>query len=386
MRYFSALPRRFLRTGLPVALAVFTLALTGCYTQLQTMEADRGPVADQYDDDTYSDDVQYTGEQYADAQYADDYSSHDPQYVALRSLYERRYDAGISYFNYRRSVRDLGYWSGSYGGLFFADPLWSSYIPEHRFHRLYLGYQFGDPFLYEPYFLRFYNLHFPYGYGHGFYNPFHYGSSFHLSFNFGWPYGYGYRPYGYGYGYGANRYYSDYFYGRGAYYGGWRYDAPGVIRPRRDNYKPRTVIVDRAGASRGRTLDGAQGDDRTVVIDRAPRSRGATAVGDRTEEARTGRTVRVPRRVEVPERTRRTPDRASVWDRIRRAHEDRGDRYERPERTRRTPKHERPERTRRTPSRTRTERSRSPRVERSSESRSSRGSERSSRSRSGRDG
>ena len=192
---WNSLPMQFGIVG------VMLLGLTGCYTQLATVEHRTS----RYDEPDYVE-----VEEHEDHVVVHNYYDTDPYYEDVyRPTTYRRYFSRY----YSRPFYDSYFW----------DPYYSSF---------HVGFYANPHYYWDPY-----------------YDPY---AAFHIGFYFGPFYAdrYWSRPYHYGW---APRY----AYSRLGYYGGWRYDSPYVIIRDTRDYEPRRATIGR-GDVRSR-------DGRTVI-------------------------------------------------------------------------------------------------------------------------
>ena len=239
--------------------ALLMFSLTGCYTQLATVE--------------HSDRTSASEEPVEEAYYGD--SEED----AVWNLYEARRDGLVSRETYRDQLRLLGqihygdpwYYEAIFGDPFFNDPRYGIGISRVRYHfafnrleRLYYygGYGFYNPFFYDPFF----------------HDPFFHGARFTLSLGFGFG---RYRPYSSYY-----RFYSGVLYPRyryGGYYGGYYsgYSGRYFARSSRRSYQPRGATVGRRTAETRTVRTANRGSDGTNTIGRS-----STATRTRTVQGR----------------------------------------------------------------------------------------------------
>jgi len=228
-------------------VALLILGLTGCYTQLATVE---------HQDKTVASDEPVEEVYYGD-------SKED----AVWDLYEARRDGLIGRETYRDQLRLLGqihygdpfHYEAIFGDPFFNDPRFDTYMSRARysfaFNRLNHLYYHG---------------------GYGFYDPFFYGSRFSVGIHFG--YNYHHSNY--------YRFYSGVLYPRyryGGYYGGYYsgYSGRYFARSPRRNYQPRGATIGRqmVDARTVRTVN--RGSDGTNTIGRS-----STTARTRTVQSR----------------------------------------------------------------------------------------------------
>ena len=267
MRSIPPIMKRLaIRGGQLFAMAVLLVGLTGCYTQLATVDNQGRPSSSEREYQSYEDEAY--------------------------GAYEDRYYGRIDRSEYRVRLNTLGV--AHFGDPFFyyeifGDPLWYDPLYQPRsISRVRFGFTFG----------RYQSCYYV-GCG-GFFGP-SFGSSFFIGSHFGTP-GFGfyspyrYSPYGYGsfftgyrYGFG-NGFYSGYNAGFGSYY------ASPIQRRLRD-YTPRRSTVGRSGTrtartTTGRSVGGREGVGRSSGRSVTGRSvTGRSGQADRSARGRVGRSA-----------------------------------------------------------------------------------------------
>lgn len=168
--------RSSLRWGMHAAvLGLIVIGLTGCYTQMASLESERSSTTDQQQD------VEQTAE-------ADDRSVTAPRQATASphqqanqvwDVYEARYDGAITRSEYRRALRDLGFYhygSPTFYYAYFGDPLFHDpfFRPRASYTRfrsftVHRSFAFHDPFFHDPFFFgpRYsFSIHFGSTFGH----------------------------------------------------------------------------------------------------------------------------------------------------------------------------------------------------------------------------
>lgn len=253
-RLLSAVPNPWWNRIVSGLVVGAMLALTGCYTQLATVERDQTAAKTT----TKKEAVHYG----------------DSKKEAAWDLYEARREGRISRHVYEDRLYYLGqlhygnpfYYETLFGDPFYHDPRFGLGISRARFHfafsdlewRYYhSGFGFYDPFFYDPFF----------------YGP-RFGVSFHLSF--GYPY-YRHRPY-YRHYYG--NYYGNYYGGYSPYYYSAGYYGGSFITRGTTRYQPRGATIGRGATTRRSTGTAVRSSsERANTVERSTTTPARTRTG-----------------------------------------------------------------------------------------------------------
>lgn len=316
-----------------VLLVALTLGLTGCYTQLATVDyqSERTSTHDAVAESaTTTQSDEYVDEAYYDARAVDSYSYRTDDIAYARQAYEARARGEISFAQYRDILVDLHYADPFQFYLhpsLFYDPLFSPMIPRARFSAaITFGTSFGySPYRYgygfsRPYMRSVYRPGMHFSIHHHYYSPGYYYHPRSPRYVFAHGGYYGYRPY-----YNISR---PYAIQRGSTFGA----RSSTIATGRVGTQGRVIST---GSSNVNGRVGTQGRvPATDTINNSTR-RTVTAGDSNARQGTAGRTgserstvrARIPERLETPERrapqARSTP-RTTRSDRDARTTRDRG--------------------------------------------------------------